>query len=122
MLLISVVQIQTSSLLYMVCEYITRTLLILMVVENEGWRALFCVRIRCASIVDSIKPLQTVNVVLYYLLCESITRILPRMNAQEIGRRKAARRDGNGQVERREAAITARGERIISEIGEKTTE
>jgi hypothetical protein len=44
------------------------------------------------------------------------------MNMQEIGRRKAARRDGNGRVERREAAITARGERIISEIGEKTTE
>jgi hypothetical protein len=41
MLLISVVQIQTSSLLYMVCEYITRILLILMVVENEGWRVLF---------------------------------------------------------------------------------
>jgi hypothetical protein len=40
----------------------------------------------------------------------------------EIGRRKAARRDGNGRVERREAAITGRGERIISEIGEKTTE
>jgi hypothetical protein len=40
----------------------------------------------------------------------------------EIGRRKAARRDGNGRVERREAAITGRGERIIGEIGEKTTE
>jgi hypothetical protein len=36
--------------------------------------------------------------------------------------RRIAGGGGNGRAERREAAITTRGERIISEIGEKTTE
>ncbi len=42
--------------------------------------------------------------------------MLPRINAQD------SWRGGNGRAERIEAAITTRGERIISEIGEKTTE
>jgi hypothetical protein len=58
------------------------------------------VRVHYTNIVDNIKSLQTVNVVLFYLLCDSITRILPRMNAQE-NWRKVARRDGNERVERK---------------------
>ncbi len=58
-------------------------------------------RVHYTNIVDNIKSLHTVNVILFYLLCDSITRILPRMNAQENWKEKSGetRRKGTSGEE-----------------------